>query len=48
MSLKQVLLLSRNLDKAVGLWTEGLGFSLVHQSETYAELCDEKDVRLAI
>jgi catechol 2,3-dioxygenase-like lactoylglutathione lyase family enzyme len=48
MSLKQVLLLSRNLDKAVGLWTEGLGFTLVHQSETYAELKDERDARIAI
>lgn len=38
---KNLLLLTRKLEPSVNLWTTVFGFSLVNQSEIFAELKDE-------
>ena len=45
--LKNVLLLTKNVDKSVAFFTEGLGCKLLHHSEEYAEVRDANDFRIA-
>jgi len=45
---KNILLLTRKLDSSVNLWVSTLGFSIVHQSDTFAELKDENNFRVCL
>ena len=45
--LKHVLMLTRNVDKSVSFFTEGLGCKLMHHSQDYAEVRDANDFRIA-
>ncbi|CAI2382966.1 unnamed protein product [Moneuplotes crassus] len=44
--LKNILLLTRNVDRSVSFYTEGLGLKLMHHSEDYAEVRDSNDFRI--
>ena len=47
-TLKNVVMLSRNIERTSNFFSEVIGLKLIHQTEKLAELKDAKEFRLLI
>ena len=47
-TLKNIILMSKNVEKTSNFFSEILGLKLIHQTDTLAELRDSRDFRLLI
>ncbi len=45
---KKKVLMSKNVEKTSNFFSEVIGLKLIHQTDTMAELKDQKDFRLII